>query len=111
MNSYDPPAVDAEAIYKALSNETRRDILRWLKDPAAHFDEARYRERGLEITAGVCVGDIHAKTGMAQSVISSYLSALQRSGLLTSDRIGKWTYYRRDEAAIAAFADAVRRDL
>lgn len=104
-------ALDIEAIHKALSNETRRDILRWLKDPSAHFDASRYLERGLDISAGVCVGDIHAKTGLAQSVISNYLSTLQRAGLLTSERLGKWTYYRRDEAAIAAFADRLTREL
>ncbi|MFF5794672.1 ArsR/SmtB family transcription factor [Paeniglutamicibacter sp. NPDC012692] len=104
-----PPNI--ELVYKALSNETRRQILQWLKDPAAYFDAERYSERGLDISAGVCVGDIQAKTGLAQSVISGYLITLQRAGLLISERLGKWTYYRRNERSIAAFADIVRREL
>ena len=34
-------------IYKALSNETRCQILSWLKNPENHFDEKAYLEQGL----------------------------------------------------------------
>ena len=57
------------------------------------------------------VGDIRAKTGLAQSVVSSYLQGMQRAGLLQSERIGKWTYYRRNEKAIREFADFVSAEL
>ncbi|HDR6544650.1 TPA: helix-turn-helix transcriptional regulator, partial [Bacillus thuringiensis] len=81
-------------IYKALSNETRCQILSWLKNPENHFDEKPYLEQDLNFQVGVCVGDIQLKTGLAQSVISSYLLTMKKAGLLESDRIGKWTYYR-----------------
>ncbi|HDR6765646.1 TPA: ArsR family transcriptional regulator, partial [Bacillus thuringiensis] len=51
-------------IYKALSNETRCQILSWLKNPENHFDEKPYLEQDLNFQVGVCVGDIQLKTGL-----------------------------------------------
>ncbi|MFK4310445.1 DNA-binding transcriptional ArsR family regulator [Bacillus sp. RC242] len=98
-------------IYKALSNETRYQILSWLKNPENHFDEKPYLEQGLSFQIGVCVGDIQLKTGLAQSVISSYLLTMKKAGLLDSDRIGKWTYYRRNEKTIREFSEYVQNEL
>jgi DNA-binding transcriptional ArsR family regulator len=98
-------------IYKALSNETRCQILLWLKNPENHFDEKPYLEQGLNFQVGVCVGDIQLKTGLAQSVISSYLLTMKKAGLLESDRIGKWTYYRRNEKTIREFSEYVQNEL
>ncbi|MEC0231701.1 ArsR/SmtB family transcription factor [Paenibacillus alba] len=99
------------AIYKALSNETRSQIMLWLKNPEAYFDEKPYLQQGLNIRIGVCVGDIQAKSGLAQSVISSYLLSMQKAGLLESERIGKWTYYRRNEKIIQEFAEYIGKEL
>lgn len=98
-------------IYKALSNETRCQIMQWLKNPAEFFDEELYLRQGLNFRIGVCVGDIQVKSGLAQSVISSYLATMQQAGLLESERIGKWTYYRRNEKTIQQFADYVQSKL
>ncbi|MGW1993953.1 ArsR/SmtB family transcription factor [Embleya sp. NPDC001921] len=85
--------------------------MRWLKEPAKYFDEDSYRQQGLGFHIGVCVGDIQARAGLAQSVVSGYLQTLKDAGLLDSERIGKWTYYRRNEQAIADFAEHVRTEL
>lgn len=98
-------------IYKALSNETRSQILLWLKNPEEFFDEQPYLQQGLNFRIGVCVGDIQAKAGLAQSVISSYLLTMQKAGLLESERIGKWTYYRRNEETIKAFSEYIQKKL
>ncbi|MBN3523413.1 ArsR/SmtB family transcription factor [Paenibacillus apiarius] len=98
-------------IYKALSNETRLLIMRWLKNPEDFFDEKLYLQQGLSFKIGVCVGDIQAKAGLAQSVISSYLLTMQKAGLLDSERIGKWTYYRRNEKMIKQFSEYVQKEL
>ncbi len=98
-------------IYKALSNETRCQIMQWLKNPENFFDEQPYLQQGLNFRIGVCVGDIQSKSGLAQSVISSYLSTMQKAGLLESERIGKWTYYRRNEKTIQQFAEYVQNKL
>ncbi|GAB6992208.1 winged helix-turn-helix domain-containing protein [Paenibacillus pini] len=98
-------------IYKALSNETRRQIVEWLKNPADHFDDTKHLEEGLTLQIGVCVADIQTKSGLAQSVISSYLSTLEKSGLLESERVGKWTFYRRNEETIQEFSEYIQKQL
>lgn len=98
-------------IYKALSNETRSQIMLWLKDPSEYFDEKPYLEQNLNFKIGVCVGDIQARAGLAQSVISGYLLTMQKAGLLESERIGKWTYYRRNEQTIQAFSEYIKNNL
>lgn len=100
-------------LFKALSNQTRLDILRWLKDPEDYFtnvscETVRFmmKEKG-----GICVGDIVIKTGISQSTVSSYLNELQNVGLLTSERHGKWTYYRRNEEAIQLLSKFIKEEL
>ncbi|ATO50825.1 ArsR/SmtB family transcription factor [Brevibacillus laterosporus] len=103
--------MEPSLIYKALTNETRRQILLWLKNPGKFFDEKPYLQQGLSFQIGVCVGDIQTKSGLAQSVISSYLLTMQKAGLLDSERIGKWTYYRRNEKTIQEFSEYVQKEL
>jgi len=103
--------VDPLIVFKALANPARLQFLQWLKDPAEHFDEGAYHQQGLGFHIGVCVGDIQARSGLSQSVVSSYLQMLKDAELLESERIGKWTYYRRNERTIEAFADYIRNDL
>ncbi|WP_235680309.1 ArsR/SmtB family transcription factor [Paenibacillus albicereus] len=89
-------------ILKAISNETRLNILCWLRDAEGQFPLSPEQVRA-EFPGGVCVGSIQDKSGLTQSVISSYLASMQKAGLLESRRFGQWTYYRRNEAAIRAF--------
>lgn len=98
---------DMLAVLKALSNETRLNILCWLREPEK-MNENLPNVIKEEFPGGVCVGSIQEKSGLAQSVISSYLSSMQKTGLLESRRYGQWTYYRRNEEAIAAFWRALR---
>ena len=84
-------------IFKALSNESRLQILHWLKDPEKHFTP----HEGIDMRKiGVCVGQITDTLNMTQSTTSQYLSILQRAGLVTAERIGKYTYFKRNEEAI-----------
>ncbi|MBW7459923.1 ArsR/SmtB family transcription factor [Paenibacillus sepulcri] len=96
-------------VFKALSNETRRQILLWLRNPAEHF--GRHYETDTQTKPGVCVKDIQEKAGLAQSVISSYLHTMQKAGLLESERVGQWTYYRRNEQTIREFAEYIEKEL
>lgn len=43
---------------------------------------------------------IQESAGLSQSTISQYLTVLQRAKLVTSQRIGPWTYYKRHEGNI-----------
>ena len=93
-------ADDQITVLKALSNESRLRILEWLKDPKRHFGR---QDVGDFDTDGVCVSVIQRKAGLSQSTVSSYLALLTRAGLVKAKRVGQWTYYRRDEAAIRRF--------
>ncbi len=95
-------------MFKALSNESRLQILQWLKEPEKHFvphDGVDMRE------IGVCVSQVTDKLNMTQSTVSQYLSILQRAGLIQTNRIGKYTYYKRNEEKIKEIADYLHQTL
>lgn len=96
---------DLIEVFKALGNPARLQIMRWLKDPEAHFGE--YEPIADRQSVGVCVTHIQAKSGLAQSTVSSYMSTLERAGLVRPTRVGKWTHYRRDEERLAQVARAI----
>lgn len=96
---------DLIEMFKALGNPARLQIMQWLKDPEAHF--GAYEPIADRRSVGVCVTHIQAKTGLAQSTVSSYMSTLERAGLVRPTRVGKWTHYRRDEERLARLARAI----
>src|SRR5690606_13758768 len=91
--------IDVNEVLKALANPMRLDILNWLKDPRKNFPEQEVDPE----TVGVCVSIIQERTGLSQSTTSLYLTALQRARLVTSQRIGPWTYYKRHDENIDIF--------
>ncbi|NER13576.1 transcriptional regulator [Leptobacterium flavescens] len=100
--------MDIVEISKVLSNKTRVNILKWLREPEKHFPPHVDIE-GFD--DGVCVGYIQDKTGLSQSTISTYLSGMQKAQLIIPTRHGKWTYYRRNERVISAYINALSKDL
>jgi len=99
-------------IFKVLGNETRLEILRWLKDPINHFEKpAAHLSKNISEKGGVCVGDIQEKANMSPSTVSHYLKMMQQVGLLESERHGQWTYYRRNEENIEEVASFIKKDL
>jgi DNA-binding transcriptional ArsR family regulator len=44
---------------------------------------------------------IAEKLGISQPTLSEHMRILVQAGLVTPKRIKQWTFYRRDEAAIA----------
>ena len=85
--------------FGALASPKRLQILDWLKDPQANFTPQR---DGDLVEDGVCVVFIADKLGVAQPTATAHLKALARAGLVTSKRQAGWTFYKRDEKAIAA---------
>ena len=102
------PAVDVAAVFRALASPKRLQILEWLRDPVAHFPPQR---DGDLVDDGVCVIFIADKLGVTQPTATTHLQALARAGLVTSKRVGQWTFYKRDEAAIRAFKRQLRDEL
>lgn len=95
--------MDLIRIYKVLSNPIRAQIVEWLKNPSAHFQEV-YEE-------GVCVSDIQKKAQLSQSTISQYLALLQDTGLIQATRKGQWTFYKRNEANIEKVKQKIMNQL
>src|SRR5712671_3539321 len=93
-----PPALDPE-LFAALASPKRLQILEWLKDPEANFPPQR---DGDLVKDGVCVIFIADKLGVSQPTATAHLQELSRAGLVTSKRVGQWTFYKRDEAAVRA---------
>ena len=92
-------------VVKALANERRMQILRWLKRPRDHFPA---QVDGDLVDDGVCGVLIARKLQISQPTASEHLRILTRAGLLRPRRIKQWTFYRRDEKRIAAIKRALQ---
>lgn len=95
-------------VNKALSNQVRIDILNWLKKPEENFPP--HLELG-HFDYGVCLVFIKNKANLSQSTISQYMAQLQKSGLVDSKRLGKWTYFKRNEQNIKAYINHLNKQL
>jgi len=93
------------SISKALGNETRLNILKWLRNPEKHFPD---QELG-HFKDGVCASFIKDKTNISQPSISAFLSLMEKAGLLISTRHGKWTYFKRNEEVIQKYTDEINK--
>ncbi|KGO88438.1 ArsR family transcriptional regulator [Flavobacterium rivuli WB 3.3-2 = DSM 21788] len=96
-------------VIKSLSNETRLNILKWLKDPYAHFPKEELSEEALEL--GVCVSDIAKKAGMSVPTVSDYLKTMAVANILIATRRGQWTYYKRNEQLLQELAMHIKNVL
>ena len=99
---------DLEDALKALASERRLQILEWLKDPAAHFPP---QEHGDPVEDGACNQYIVDKLGVSQPAGSRHLKVLVDADLVIATPRKGWTYYRRNEPAIAALTDRLANDL
>ncbi len=93
------------AVIKALANERRLEILKWLRDPTAHFPPQR---EGDLVKDGVCGLFIADKLGVSAPTASEHLRVLTQAGLIRPKRIKKWTFYKRNEPRIREIKQAFR---
>jgi len=93
---------------RALASEPRLLILRWLKDPVAHFPP---QVHGDLVEDGVCSLFIADKLGMTQPSATGHLKILERAGLIRGRRIRQWVFYRRDEERIALVKRLIEEEL
>lgn len=85
---------------KALAHEARTTVLDLLKDPARHF---AHQVSGDPAEIGVCVTLLTDALGVSQPTASKHLDILRRAGFLKVRKIGRWSYFRRDETGIADY--------
>ena len=93
---------------QALGNKRRLQILEWLKDPEKHFPP---QVDGDLVKDGVCGLLISQKLRVSQPAVTDHLKILLQAGFVTSKRIKKWTFYKRDEKAIRAIKQAMARQV
>lgn len=95
-------------ILKALVHPTRLHILSLLKSPAQSFTACNNLDKD---AVGICVQEMTIVLNISQSTTSQHLSILHDAGLLTSTKIGKYTYFKRNETIIQQFADFVSKEI
>jgi ArsR family transcriptional regulator len=94
----------AVAIAKALSDPIRLRMLQVLAAGRAGCCTPSPADSTLppEPPEGVCVCELQALFGLAQSRASYHLRILREAGLVRETTRGKWNFYRLDEAALQA---------
>jgi ArsR family transcriptional regulator len=89
----DARAEELAAIYKALGDPTRVQILHILA----------------ATTEPVCVCDFTAAFELGQPTISHHLATLREAGIVTSFKRGIWAFYQLDPAMSDAARAAVKQ--
>lgn len=92
-------------VLKALANDSRLDVLRWLKNPRANFPP---QADGDLVRDGVCGVFIAQKLGVGAPTASEHLRVLVQAGLIRGTRIKQWTFYKRDERRISQAKKEIR---
>ena len=93
---------------KAIASPVRLTVLDLLKTPLANFPP---QVDGDLVKDGVCADRIRDRLGLAAATASRHLSLLTECELLVATRKKGWTFYRRNDAAIAALAAALASKL
>ena len=83
------PKVAPAQLFHALSDETRLEIVRLLRNGEQ------------------CVCDLTAALDASQSRLSFHLKTLKEAGLVTDRKQGRWVYYTLDPAAFTAIEKVV----
>jgi ArsR family transcriptional regulator len=97
-------STDIVTICKALGDPTRLKILEMLKSKGRSCCDLIARNE-----PGLCACDIEDAVELSQAAINHHMGLLRRAGLVNAEKRGRWIYYSRNEAAIAALADLIAK--
>ena len=92
--------MDRSTQIKAMASAQRLKIMNLLARPAQHFGD-QWSADPAEF--GVCMTLIAEALGVSQPTASRHLDILKQAGFITVQRHMKWSYCKRDEAAIADY--------
>lgn len=93
-----------DAVLRAIANERRLRILKWLKDPRRYFPP---QMDGDLLKDGVCSLFIARKLRITQPSASEHLNILADAGLIRGKKIKQWTFYKRDEKALKRVKEVI----
>ena len=103
--------MDPLRILKALSNPHRLDIILWLKHPEQEFGVQVHSKTLIDFPNSVSVKSIQKRCGVSQSSVSTFMTILERAGLVESRKIDQYTYYRRNETVIREFGEWYNKEV
>jgi ArsR family transcriptional regulator len=89
--------MDRSIQIKAMASEPRLTVLRLLAEPQKHFGH-QWSADPAEF--GVCMSLIAEALQVAQPTASRHLDILKQAGFITVKKHLKWSYCKRDEAAL-----------
>ncbi len=97
---------------KALANETRLNILKWLSNPDKYFPDRKEQNlEDIDFTGGVSVADIQKKAGKAQSTTSHDLDLLVKAGFLEVKYEGRYSYFRRNDKTLKKLVKYLKNEV
>jgi len=89
---------------KALADPTRRKIVELLRSKGCcSCDLVSAADPGM------CVCDLETKLKLTQPTITHHVQILQQAGLISTRKIGRWLYCRRNEEALDRLGAWVRK--
>ncbi|WP_226898179.1 ArsR/SmtB family transcription factor [Mangrovicoccus algicola] len=100
--------MDRSTQIRAMASTRRLRILSLLARPKAQFG---HQESADPEAFGVCMSLIAEALAVAQPTASRHLEILRQAGFITVRRHLKWSYCKRDEAAISGYLDWLRREV
>jgi DNA-binding transcriptional ArsR family regulator len=93
---------------KAIASKARMSILSLLAEPKRHFG---HQWSANPVEFGVCMTLIAEAMAVAQPTASRHLEILKHAGFIKVRRHQKWSYCKRDEAAIQDYLAWLKREL
>ncbi|MCF6367368.1 ArsR/SmtB family transcription factor [Rhizobium halophilum] len=98
--------MDKLEVLKALAHPVRVQFLEWMREPEKHFSSQAH-----PLAMGICANQFEKRCGLSQSTVSAHLATLEKAGLVTTNRLGQWSFYRRDDETIEAFIHELKDTL
>ncbi len=63
------------------------------------------------VEVGVCLEEIQRVSGLSQSTTSTYMNMMKKVGLVQVTRLGKYTYFKRNEEVLTSLSSYLVNDL
>ncbi|MEO2212759.1 ArsR family transcriptional regulator [Paenibacillus amylolyticus] len=90
--------------FSISTSDTITDFITFVKTPSKSFPVKNNPDKDLE---EICVREMQLALDISQSTTSQHLSILEDAGLLSSKKIGGFSCFKRNEAAIKQLADYI----
>jgi ArsR family transcriptional regulator, arsenate/arsenite/antimonite-responsive transcriptional repressor len=97
-----------------VSEDRLSELLHAVSDPARRRILRALKQKGccsIGRPSGMCACDIEQKVGLSQPTISHHMGILRKAGLVSSEKVGPWMWYQRNEKGLQELAEALEEGL